>query len=60
MNPEEKEEFQRNLASGIYRGNFQSKHGYDPGDPEVNDKEFLIGLILFLFVAGAIVWHRYF
>tara|TARA_R110002094_G_scaffold187440_2_gene163102 strand:- start:393 stop:575 length:183 start_codon:yes stop_codon:yes gene_type:complete len=60
MNPEEKEDFQRNLASAIYRGNFQSKNGYDPGDPQGGDKEFFIGLIVFLFLAGAIVWHRYF
>tara|TARA_R110002126_G_scaffold84465_21_gene205280 strand:+ start:1883 stop:2071 length:189 start_codon:yes stop_codon:yes gene_type:complete len=49
MTPEEREEQQKNIANGVYRGNFHSKNGWDPGDPDEVELWFVL-LILGAFV----------
>jgi hypothetical protein len=46
MTPQEREELQRSIANGVYRGNFQARNGYDPGDPDKVEPWFIVCLVI--------------
>lgn len=54
MNEQEKkqadEDLQLNTAKGVYRGNWWSQYGYDPGDPSPEDwfTYLVAGIFIFL------------